>query len=853
MFCTHCGKENPEENAFCMYCGTPLHPRLEGSPDSDEQDGALHEATRDAPIASTPTTPPPSFTKHPPRSRYKLYLAGGSVAFLGIVCLFLGILIVPRLLGNSSSNHIVLAFPNNSGEADIYVLRLGQEKGEGRLIAENVTLSNRTWFGVFTNGIGQPIGSRYGGFIPDSKLVLFSYKDDDDFRVNIWGLGDREISEILDSGAERLFGRVLDDSTLFIREDRVTGQRCYISKRGQKAKRLDKADSCGIVQTGELVYFENVDDDETTLVFMDLNGEEQGVALDGVKDVESFRISDDGSHVAYVQRADGEQRLILVNREDNENIELSGDVFAIVDYGFASNSNVLFYLLENDDGELELYTSTDATPLAVGTSLRADFGPEGRYLVYTVGDEDNEYTLYVYDMRRNVSLEVLQGGILEFAILPNPANILIREVQSDEVIVYSLKIDGSGLTELYNEDDVTLTRVYYLPDDPTLYMVVREEDNTNSLFIVPINRAEGFYLLQEWDKFDLLNISPNGRQLVFVGIEDRGDDPILYLIELEKGADPIELDDDNEGFPNAVFTSDGKSILYTAVTGNTPDDVDVNLVPTNGEERYQTLYRDAFLADIRWDDMEPFYIAFWQNGFRGTSYCPGAIGLQVGTIIEDDLANGEQVCFRFRASEGDVVTFVVTSPLAQRYDFGLTLYDRDGRKIDTNMDGPAGDDPRLTVVIPKTGLYFLKLTGFGSEDRPTYTLAMRAGLGDPALDNAQLIQPGERKRGALTNNSDVYLETYDSVVFSDIYYFEGQAGDVVTVNVFADSLGSSLDPRVVLFDQLLNELISDDDSGAGLDSQFTFTLPESGRYYLFVFGNTGNAATNFYEIQLDIR
>ena len=74
--------------------------------------------------------------------------------------------------------------------------------------------------------------------------------------------------------------------------------------------------------------------------------------------------------------------------------------------------------------------------------------------------------------------------------------------------------------------------------------------------------------------------------------------------------------------------------------------------------------------------------------------------------------------------------------------------------------------------------------------------------------------------------------------------------------MFADSLGSEIDPIVYLFDSNGIYLVSDDDGGIDYDSQLVYTLPSSGRYYVIVAnlrGAYGTSSTHFYELLLTNR
>jgi len=837
MFCPNCGTENPDTAKFCQKCGADL---LAAIPAGAE--------------ALPPTGPKRR------KNRLGLFLAMGGVIVVLLAAVVAGVFLLPQFL--PQGEQVLLAFPSRSGEADLYLLKLGQEEDEGVRIAEDAIEASPAWFYFFEKEqVWSRIGGEYGGFIPNSKRVLFWYQDDDDeVVVREIAIGDEEASEIMDSKALPLYGAVFDDSgTLFLRETRDGQYRCYAARPGQEAERLAKGDWCWFSLNGSTVYLTELDDDETTLSTVGMDGENETVVLDEVEDVESTRVSNDASHVAYLQQTDEGQQLYLVERSSGTKVEASAELFGILEYGFLPGSDTLFYIAENDEGMLGLYTSDNATAIAEGVTLGATAGPEGKHLVYMVGDKDGEKTVYVHPMTGGEDVKLLTGNNLQYDVIPSPPRILILETEEDEITLHSADTSGSNLVELYKEDGITLAGVHYVADESTLYLLVSEEDGT-TLFATPADKADGFRLLDEWYQVTLLNRPKGGRQLVFWGQEDRGDDSILYSVAVKDGAHPIELDDDNKGFRNAVFTANGKAVLYTAETGSDPDDVDVCQVPADGSDKYEVLYREAFLADVRWDDLHPFDSIRWQSVRSGTSFCPGAPAVQVGATVEGkveagEVEAGEERCYRFSAREGDVITFDVDTPEAQRYDFELTFYDREGLQLSYNDDGPSGDDPRLTVSIDQTGLYFLMLGGYGSAEEATYSLTVREGVGDPGFADAQLLQPDSRTRDTITSNSALHVETFDWEAYGNTYYFNGQADDTVTIDVYAESIGSELDPLVFLFDVTLGLLTYDEDSGAGSDSQLTYTLSATGRYYILVMdegGDYGSADTYFYEILLSI-
>ncbi len=66
-----------------------------------------------------------------------------------------------------------------------------------------------------------------------------------------------------------------------------------------------------------------------------------------------------------------------------------------------------------------------------------------------------------------------------------------------------------------------------------------------------------------------------------------------------------------------------------------------------------------------------------------------------------------------------------------------------------------------------------------------------------------------------------------------IYYvFDGSAGDEITVDIDAETIGSMMDPVLYLYNDAQELLAEMDDDAYYLDPNLTFTLPETGAYYL---------------------
>jgi len=805
------------------------------------------------PVGAGPGIPPQTPVKKGSEySKSKAFrLAGVTV---GVVLLIsLAVAAVTWFIRSSTGgSRLLLAFPERSGEYDLYLLRLKQSQDEGTLIAEDV----RNTTGYFSIRDADKhfisIGNYdYGGFVPETDSLLFWYQGSDgDIFLEKMGVNGDQPTSLFDSNSEYLVGRALGGGRdVFVIEPRDDQERCYFSQSDAEADRVAKGDECSLSVDGSTVFVVDWDGDKFSLDAMDVDGDNEIKLLDEQESILSWKASPDGSRIAYLSEGE-DVKLVMLDRKSGEVIVEGEVLFNIVDFGFARQGQNLYYIGENDAGELQLFTldESGSNLVASGVTFNAIFSPDGNHLAYLLGDEDGEETLYVHSMAGG-DIEIAKGENLQFGLMSSPAQFILLDHEADELTLSSMNADGSSLVQIYKEEDVYLDWVFYIPGEEHLYLMLRDNDELYSLFAAFVGQEDGFMLIEEWASLQVLNCSSNGKHLVFVGQEDYRDDPVLYSIEVKADSKPVELDDDADGYSNAVFTPSGTEVIYTSVTGYDKDDVEVRSVPVDGEERYERLYDEAFLVDVQWGQMDPFNGIYFYETMSGTSFCPGARTLALDNTLEAELVAGEEICYHFRADADQVYTISVVSVSAMEHP-GFSVYDREGNYL----DGSSWGEP-LIVNLDHTGTYFLLVEGYYSSDSDSYSVTVYEGLSDPAFSQAILLTAGALTRGAITSTSNLYLETYDYATYGTMYAFNGQASDQVTIDVFADSIGSSLDPVVYLFDSLQELLYEDDDGGSGYDSRIAFSLPDSGRYYLLVEDageSYGSADDYFYDILLTL-
>ncbi len=716
MFCTNCGTKNPEDNKFCIKCGEPL-----GTPSSEPAGGAAVPPTQ--PQDTQPET-------QESKRRWPFIILSAVLIFAVAAAIFF--FLNSR---TASGPELLLAFPNRDGEADLMILRVGQDEQDGQEVANNALSPNRSqlqawaWFEDENDKIHR-LEREFGGFLPNSDSLLIYYQDGDEVVVEEVEIGGEQSTETISTDALPIYMQYLPDSSrIFIRENREETIRCYVANQGEEADRTARGDDCWRLEGNDRVAVEDWDDRELTLTLMDLNGENEETILDGAEDIVSYRFSADTSWITYQQDLDDGQRIILLDRESGETLTESSEFVEIKQFGFIGDSNTIYYIAENDDGELEIHFSDKSEPVAVAYSFGLATNSDGSDVVFAAGDEDGEIGIFAFDKQEDVSHELLIGDDLQFTLLDEAGKVFIKEKDSDDLRLYTTNLDGSNLVEIFQEDDLNISSSYYLPDSGLLYFIFTDNDNDQYLYVSPVGSDEGYYLLEEWHNITLMNLSPDGRLLVFEGQEDSGDDPVLFIVDTSGEEREIEIDDDNEDYLNAIFAPDGDSIIYSARHGTDEDDVSVFQALISGEENPTELYNEAYIADARWaelwalNNLNRFF--FTSPSLASSSPCPGARSLSAGDVVEGQIDADSHECYRLRAGGDEAYAFLLEAPQEQLFDFQLNIQDSEGFPI--QIISEIGDGFSNYQFFPqKDGVYYLTVSGSGSAENPTYQLEIQA-------------------------------------------------------------------------------------------------------------------------------
>ncbi len=611
MKCTKCDHVYNDTSYFCPNCGAPneaLTAHAQPQPVVPEQ--VIPQATYSS--HAVPATDAPVKKK----SLLWVYILGG-VVVLGAIAVA-AVLIVGLLVGGvgkSKGDGILVGVPEKSDEVSVYTLKLGKSMEDLDPILESGNLDSGNVY-EFTEVGYRIIGNwqDVGGYVAGSPYLFFSYTEDGENALYLTKANPKEMLPIFESDND-FFALSLDEGKyIYINEARDKKERCYLSVNGAEAEQVVKGDQCTIAATGKVLFTKEVSDNKLTVKSYDINGENEVVLMDDVEDVQnvSYGYNDTGTMIFYVVNDGKDAALFLVNAANGEIIAESDEFDNILAWDRSFLGNEVYFIALNDDQELELYTLGEKSGqklITTGNSMMARLDKKGENLVYMVGDEDGEQTVFVHPMGGGEDIELMSGENLSINLLLWKDLFLIKEYDADKdrVTLYAASTNGSNLTEIFSESDIAIDTIITPLTSDEIIIGYKNNDSTYTFFVTTPTNEDGIEVISDWYTLILKDISPDGKTLLFIGREDEGDDLLLFSIKVEEDASIVELDDDDlEGVTVAVFSADGKDAIYNVHTGSDYDEYEIRQVPVDGKEAYTLLYEEALILDVEWTSMDKF-------------------------------------------------------------------------------------------------------------------------------------------------------------------------------------------------------------------------------------------------------
>ncbi len=182
--------------------------------------------------------------------------------------------------------------------------------------------------------------------------------------------------------------------------------------------------------------------------------------------------------------------------------------------------------------------------------------------------------------------------------------------------------------------------------------------------------------------------------------------------------------------------------------------------------------------------------------------------------------------YRFSGRAGQSVSLAMTS---QDFDSYLILLDEDGNSVTFDDDSGGGYDALIQTTLPTSGDYLLLANTYESGQSGSYRLQLSSGTGGAAVTPPSSSGSLNIQRSGSLQDSDNVLPS-DGSLF-DAYEFSGRAGQTVEIRLAS----SEFDTYLILVDGSGAAIDQNDDASNSTTNSFLrVTLPQTGRYSVYV-------------------
>ena len=767
------------------------------------------------------------------------------------------ILLKPELVPFLRGKNLVVGLPLSDGSANLYLLEEGQETENGTLLVENAILADGRFYAASK---GKPDfrldkdNFNLAGFVPSSNIIYFWHLNGDEIALNRIAVGEENSDELFTGQADWLSGVMINrGKNVVIEQATPDSTLCYVSKDGEAADALGEGDQCLVSSDGSSILTWKIIDDKLTLQGVTIADEEVVELLKDQQGVNELRISGNGALAAFIDTLEDHARVVLLDARNGDELKKSGEADKISNLEFAPYGEILFYTTEGEDGNQKIFVldKDDSQEVDTAPTIQAQFSRDGDYLVYLRVEEGAQPVLISYKVSDDTRETIRSSESLEFTVLEYPSRVIIKEGNGENLKVLSVPVSGKDPMELYKGDGYELSESRLLPGEKTLFLLLRNLDGLDSLYVTSIDKEDGYFILQNYRYLKLLTCSSNNKKLVFLGRKGTDDLLGLYSINLEEDANPLILDNDIQDVLNAVFARDDKYVYYTVKNGENPEEVEVRKVEVTEDGAPAAEYENAFLADAQWGALEPFQSLIWGEAAVESKVqaCSSEADLSVGSIASGSLMSNKKSCYSFQPGAYQVYSIGVDSLV--EIDPLLRVVDSDGNVVGEDDDSGPGNDPILVISPTITSTLTLEVWA-KSEQEGDYQIRIIEGKFEPAFAQATFLPLGQRLRDTITPESAFTTLTFSQPTYGRIYAITGKSGETIRIDVFARSIGSQVTPKVQVFDPYQVLLKEEDILVTGnQDYSFLYTLNADGRFYILVkdeLNRYGSEDKFFYEI-----
>jgi hypothetical protein len=214
---------------------------------------------------------------------------------------------------------------------------------------------------------------------------------------------------------------------------------------------------------------------------------------------------------------------------------------------------------------------------------------------------------------------------------------------------------------------------------------------------------------------------------------------------------------------------------------------------------------------------------------EGEVFCPSAVDLSIDQSLSSWIDATHQSCFSFSAEANTFYSLIVTSP--DNADTVMDLYDTQGNLLKSDNESGGNSNPLLGFTPDQAGIYYAVIRGYNSDTWGDINVTLTQGTS--FCPNTQAIVAGDLISG------------YRQEGETDCYSFSANTGERIKFSVDADFL-----PILVIYDQAGNQLAVLSDTGGSHTASLEIPIPASGDFFITV--DTWTATTTGdYTLQME--
>lgn len=817
MKCKKCGFEGKGDFEFCPKCGTKFEkPKIKPVTKTEKESAKAAKETTGA--------------KFNPQWLF-LLAALAVVAVLAFL-----------IFNQGGKNQLLLLVPKTATKSDLVLINLGDKLEKGNRLLKGFTTATKSFI---TNYDKFPLGSSQitsaASFSADNRSIFATYTEDNDQYLDRFDVKSKEGINLFESGYTINSYIQPGGVDVLIRETRsATSCELLRSVKGEEAKRLLKGKTCLFSTDGSTMMI--TEDSASTAITLSVakvsDPDTRIRILDQEKDVLTTNLSSDGT-LLYVSvgKLNGAKRVMLYDTAAGKKLVESEPFEYQYATRFSTKGHGFYLVTENEAGivDLSVWDGQQLVSVKTGKSIHPAFNLDGTMLAYAVSQDQLSQTAFLYDVQAKSEVEITSGKSLSFSFIENPQRLLIRDNVPNEVIIYSADFKGENVVEIFDQAGYAIGSINQPHGQNRLFILTTKNANSY-LYTTSLDKEDGFFLVEDFKSIVPLNISKDGNWLVFYGSETTTTATAkkeLFKVKIVKGGDMFELEDEGTSYTNAVFTPDGKSLLYTMKTSADRTDSVVKLIEMKDGAKSVELYDQAAIQDISWGRLNPWQLAIWSTQtISGMSNCAESKDLTVSIKrVESTITAGKEECYKVFLAVNQPVSFIATNTSGAA--ISMSIIDRTGKIYVTGkrtlVSGSNESSTSLVHIPTTTGVFYLKLT---SPISTPYVLDV--GVRKNSFSNARTIEHGQTVEASLgkedyfidRNNLLAYIQGYGQA-----FSFNGTIGKKITITFTGKTADPNLKPTLGLYSaakkSLANGVFEDEKNGT-----LTYTLPSTGRYYL---------------------